>query len=119
MKDSTLEFLRERNALQDENAALKAERDALKRNIERYDRVLLGMDKEYQVRSDAQSAENAALRKLVADAPHDSKCGAVTERHLPGMIHYETDSADERCPPFHWRYVPCDCWKSKIPEAKP
>jgi hypothetical protein len=62
-------------------------------------------------------AENVSLRKLLDEAPHDPACHSVRERHLPGATHYETD-AGEPCPAYHYRFGPCDCWKSRIPKRE-
>ena len=38
------------------------------------------------------------------------KCGGAGKKevHQPGMIHYETDSDDEICPPYHYQLVWCE-----------
>lgn len=48
---------------------------------------------------------NNILDQVTVCPKCDGKRG--TEKHLSGMIHYETDSPDECCPSYHWEFVPC------------
>ena len=60
-------------------------------------------------------AENARLRKALADAPHASNCHSVFKRHQPsGCL------GGFACTYGHWIFGPCDCWKAALaltPEA--
>jgi hypothetical protein len=106
-------------------AELETERDALKTELHQWeesDAARSVLEPVFTVEIGRLEEENARLRKALEDAPHDLTCHSVTERHIPGFTHYETDIEDERCPRYHFKCGPCDCWKAALarsPEAKP
>lgn len=102
----------------------EAERDALKERNEtleaKMERAMIAVAhfthryNEDMLRNAAREAENARLRKIIEDAPHDPDCHSIRKRHLPGWF----EGAE--CLGSHWTNGPCDCWKAalaRIPEA--
>ena len=79
-------------------AELKAELDKLQRAWDQSMEII----RNQALQNNNLIAENALLRKALRDAPHD--------RHCNGMSNLMAGDG----PPG-----PCDCWKSRIPDAKP
>lgn len=103
------DLMAEHESLKARIAELEAARDALEERLTQsqklYD-LTLGNELRWMRLHTELEAENAQFRKALADASHDEHCMYIHTLRQSLASKPRTPVSD------------CDCWKSRIPEAK-